>query len=77
MRDLLTSEGYPAGFIRVEPISAVSGEGRDLTDHGAHVLSMAGANAHFHAASDRWPGNVNVAGAAAGRWATAGAPDNS
>jgi hypothetical protein len=25
---------------------------------------MAGANAHFHAASDRWPGNVNAAGIA-------------
>ncbi len=75
MRDLLTNEGYPAEFIRVEPISAVSGEGRDLTDHGAQVLSMAGANAHFHAASDRWPGNVNVAGTAAiaravARWIT-------
>ncbi len=64
MRELLCDEGYPAGFIRVEPISAVSGEGRDVTDHGGKVLSMAGANAHFHAASDRWPGNVNAAGIA-------------
>jgi len=34
---------------------------------------MAGANQHFHAASDRWPGNVNAAGTAAiaravGKW---------
>lgn len=55
------------------PITAVSGEGRDLVEHGAQVLSMAGSNAHFHAASDRWPGNVNAAGTAAiaravGRW---------
>jgi hypothetical protein len=73
MRELLCSEGYPDEFIRVQPISAVSGEGRDLADHGARVLSMAGANAHFHAASDRWPGNVNAAGTASiaravGRW---------
>ena len=73
MRDLLVTEGYPAEFIRIEPISAVSGEGRDVTEHGGRVLSMAGANAHFHAASDRWPGNVNAAGTAAiaravGRW---------
>jgi hypothetical protein len=65
MRDLLCAEGYPAEHIRAEPISKVSGEGRDLTDHGGKVLSMAGANAHFHAASDRWPGNVNAEGTAA------------
>jgi hypothetical protein len=65
MRELLRAEGYPDEHIRVEPISAVSGEGRDITDHGGKVLSMAGANAHFHAASDRWPGNVNAAGIAA------------
>ncbi len=65
MRDLLVSEGYPAGNIRVESIDVVSGEGRDLTEHGARVLSMAGANAHFHAASDRWPGNVSAANTAA------------
>ena len=64
MQELLVGEGYPAQFIRIEPISAVSGEGRDLTEHGAQVLSMAGSNAHFHAASDRWPGNVNAAGIA-------------
>jgi hypothetical protein len=64
MRELLCSEGYPDEFIRVQPIGSVSGEGRDLTEHGAQVLSMAGANAHFHAASDRWPGNVNAAGTA-------------
>ena len=73
MRDLLVSEGYPAEHIRVEAIDVVSGEGRDLTEHGAQVLSMAGANAHFHAASDRWPGNVSAAYTAAiaravGRW---------
>ena len=62
MRELLVTEGYPAELIRIEPISAVSGEGRDLAEHGAKVLSMAGSNAHFHAASDRWPGNVNAAG---------------
>jgi hypothetical protein len=65
MGELLRSEGYPEEFIRVQPISSVSGEGLDLTQHGAQVLSMAGANAHFHAASDRWPGNVNAAGTAA------------
>ncbi len=73
MRALLVAEGYPAEFIRSEPITAVSGEGRDLVEHGAQVISMAGSNAHFHAASDRWPGNVNAAGTAAiaravGRW---------
>jgi hypothetical protein len=80
MKMLLCREGYPEEFIRVQPISSVSGEGRDLTEHGAQVLSMAGANAHFHAASDRWPGNVNAAGTASiaravGRWIalTAGA----
>ena len=65
MHELLVSEGYPAARIHVQSISAVSGEGHDLTEHGARVLSMAGANAHFHAASDRWPGNVNAAGVAA------------
>ncbi len=73
MRELLCDEGYPAESIRIEPISAVSGEGRDVTEHGGQVLSMAGSNAHFHAASDRWPGNVNAAGVASiaravGRW---------
>jgi hypothetical protein len=73
MQKLLCSEGYPEDFIRVQPISTVSGEGRDLAEHGAQVLSMAGANQHFHAASDRWPGNVNAAGTAAiaravGKW---------
>lgn len=65
MRDLLVNEGYPAGHVRIESIDVVSGEGRDLTEHGARVLSMAGANAHFHAASDRWPGNVSAANTAA------------
>jgi len=37
------------------------------------VLSLAGANAHFHAASDRWPANVSAANVAAiaravGKW---------
>jgi len=73
MQKLLCGEGYPEDFIRVQPISTVSGEGRDLAEHGAQVLSMAGANQHFHAASDRWPGNVNAAGTAAiaravGKW---------
>ena len=65
MRDLLAAEGYPAQHIRVEPISKISGEGHDLTHLGAKVLSLAGSNLHFHAASDRWPGNVNAAGIAA------------
>ena len=65
MRELLIESGYPADHILVQSIDVVSGEGRDLTEHGATVLSMAGANAHFHAASDRWPGNVNAAGTAA------------
>lgn len=73
MLGLLTAEGYPAEHIRVEPISAVSGEGHDITEQGGKVLSLAGSNAHFHAASDRWPGNVNAAGIAAisravGQW---------
>lgn len=61
MRALLIAEGYPADAIRLEPDSTFSGEGRDLAAHGARVLSLAGANAHFHAASDRWPANVNAA----------------
>ena len=65
MKALLRDEGYPEADIRVQPISSVSGEGHDLVGHGAKVLSMAGANAHFHAASDRWPGNVSAAGTAA------------
>jgi hypothetical protein len=62
MRDLLIVEGYPAQHIRIEPIGKISGEGHDLTHLGAKVLSLAGSNLHFHAASDRWPGNVNVTG---------------
>ncbi len=62
MRDLLVAEGYPAQHILVEPDSKLSGEGHDLHQLGAKVLSLAGSNLHFHAASDRWPGNVNVAG---------------
>jgi hypothetical protein len=73
MRALLVAEGYPADAIRLEPASTYSGEGRDLAAHGARVLSLAGANAHFHAASDRWPTNVNAANVAAiaravGKW---------
>lgn len=64
MRDLLTAEGYPAQHILVEPIGKISGEGHDLAHGGAKVLSLAGSNLHFHAASDRWPGNVNAAGIA-------------
>jgi hypothetical protein len=64
MRDLLAAEGYPAQHILVEPDSKLSGEGHDLHHLGAKVLSLAGSNLHFHAASDRWPGNVNAAGVA-------------
>ncbi len=64
MRDLLVEEGYPALHIRIEPASKLSGEGHDLAHLGARVLSLAGSNLHFHAASDRWPGNVNAAGIA-------------
>ena len=64
MRDLLVAEGYPANSILVEPDSKLSGEGHDLHHLGAKVLSLAGSNLHFHAASDRWPGNVNTAGIA-------------
>ena len=64
MRNLLVAEGYPAQHIHIEPISKISGEGHDLTQRGAKVLSLAGSNLHFHAASDRWPGNVNAAGIA-------------
>jgi hypothetical protein len=64
MRDLLAAEGYPAQHIYIEPISKISGEGHDLTHLGGKVLSLAGSNQHFHAASDRWPGNVNAAGIA-------------
>ena len=65
MRELLIAEGYPAALIRIEPITLVSGEGRDVIDHGGRVLSLAGSNAHFHAASDRWPGNVSAGNIAA------------
>ncbi|MGH8618041.1 MAG: hypothetical protein ACREUW_10150 [Burkholderiales bacterium] len=73
MRALLVAEGYPADAIRLEPASTFSGEGRDVAAHGARVLSLAGANAHFHAASDRWPTNVSAANVAAiaravGKW---------
>jgi hypothetical protein len=73
MRVLLVAESYPAEAIRLEPASTFSGEGRDLAAHGARVLSLAGANAHFHAASDRWPTNVSAANVAAiaravGKW---------
>jgi hypothetical protein len=75
MRDLLVTEGYPAQHIHIEPISKISGEGHDLTHLGGKVLSLAGSNLHFHAASDRWPGNVNTAGIASisravARWVT-------
>jgi hypothetical protein len=64
LRDLLVAEGYPAQHILVEPDSKLSGEGHDLHHLGAKVMSLAGSNGHFHAASDRWPGNVNAAGIA-------------
>ncbi len=64
MRDLLIAEGYPAPHIHIEPLAKISGEGHDLTHLGGNVLSLAGSNLHFHAASDRWPGNVNAAGIA-------------
>ncbi len=75
IRDLLIAEGYPAQHIHIEPISKISGEGHDLAHLGAKVLSLAGSNLHFHAASDRWPGNVNAAGIASisravARWVT-------
>ncbi len=75
MRDLLAAEGYPAQHIHIEPIGKISGEGHDLTHLGGKVLSLAGSNLHFHAASDRWPGNVNAAGIASisravARWVT-------
>ena len=65
MRALLVAEGYPAEAIRLEPASTFSGEGRDVAAHGGRVLSLAGANAHFHAASDRWPANVSATNVAA------------
>jgi len=75
MRDLLVAEDYPAQHILVEPGSTISGEGHDLTHLGAKVLSLAGSNRHFHAASDRWPANVNAPGIASiaravARWIT-------
>jgi hypothetical protein len=75
MRDLLVAEGYPAQHIVVEPGSTISGEGHDLRHLGAKVLSLAGSNRHFHAASDRWPANVNAPGIASiaravARWIT-------
>ncbi len=65
MRDLLVAESYPVDAICIEPVSKASGEGRDIVDHGGKILSMAGSNAHFHAASDRWPGNVSSSRTAA------------
>ena len=65
MRALLSTQGYPAESIRIDPISTAAGEARDVIEHGGKVLSMIGSNAHFHAASDRWPANVNSARVAA------------
>jgi hypothetical protein len=75
MCDLLVAEGYPAQHILIEPGSTISGEGHDLTHLGAKVLSLVGSNRHFHAASDRWPANVNAPGIASiaravARWIT-------
>jgi hypothetical protein len=64
MRNLLVAEGYPTQHILVEPGGTMSGEGHDLRQLGARVLSLAGSNRHFHAASDRWPANVNAPGVA-------------
>ena len=61
---MLFRSNYPREHILVEPDSKLSSEGHDLHHLGAKVLSLAGSNLHFHAASDRWPGNVNVAGIA-------------
>lgn len=61
MRARLIDAGYPSAEIRIEPIALVSGEGHDIVHHGGRVLSLAGANQHFHAASDRWPGNISTA----------------
>ncbi|HYC46825.1 MAG TPA: hypothetical protein VED01_15225 [Burkholderiales bacterium] len=65
MRALLGAEGYPDEAIRVDAIATASGEARDVIEHGGKVLSLIGTNAHFHAASDRWPSNVNAARVAA------------
>lgn len=65
MRALLVEEGYPGQAIEIQPIAAASGEGRDIVAHGGRVLSLIGTNAHFHAASDRWPGNVDAGHVAA------------
>jgi hypothetical protein len=48
MQKLLCSEGYPEDFIRVQPISTVSGRPRPGGTRRAGA-SMAGANQHFHA----------------------------
>ena len=61
MRALLVEHGYPAAAIELEPIERALGEAHDLVAHGARVLSLIGRNAHFHAPSDRFPGNVNAA----------------
>jgi hypothetical protein len=71
MRDLLVECGYPARQISIESLQNASGEARDVAEHGGRVLSLIGRNAHFHAASDRWPGNVSVPRAAAIAQATA------
>jgi hypothetical protein len=47
------------GAICIEPVSKASGEGRDIVGPWRQDTFMAGSNAHFHAASDRWPGNVS------------------
>jgi hypothetical protein len=60
MRDLLVAEGYSTQHILVEPGSTMSGEGHDLRHLGAKVLSLAGSNRRFHAASGRAPANVNA-----------------
>ena len=56
----LAAHGYPRERLSIESIATAMGEARDLMEHGAQVLSIIGRNAHFHAPSDRWPGNVSV-----------------
>jgi hypothetical protein len=60
MADALARAGYPTALVEREPITMAMGEARDLAIHGARVVSLIGHNAHFHAPSDRWPGNVDV-----------------
>ncbi len=60
LQGLLMATGYPSALIEIETIDRAMGEARDLDQHGAKVVSLIGRNGHFHAPSDRWPGNVNA-----------------